>query len=167
MLVGARLSASEWTEGGFSPDEAVVVARALKEAGVGYVCASSGGNFAKAKIPLAPLYQVPFAEKIRREAGDRDARRRMITEPRRGGGDRRGREGRHGGARPRDPRRSALAVASRRALGPEFTTPPQYARAAATMAKWAAPAQPSGQARRKHGESRVMIRGASRCRLTK
>jgi 2,4-dienoyl-CoA reductase-like NADH-dependent reductase (Old Yellow Enzyme family) len=69
IIVGARISASEWTEAGFSVDEAVVVARALKEVGIAYICASSGGNFAKAQIPLTPLYQVPFAEKIRREAG--------------------------------------------------------------------------------------------------
>ena len=36
IMVGARLSASEWTEGGFSPDEAVIVAGALKEIGIGY-----------------------------------------------------------------------------------------------------------------------------------
>jgi 2,4-dienoyl-CoA reductase-like NADH-dependent reductase (Old Yellow Enzyme family) len=67
--MGARLSASEWVEGGFSTDEAVEVARALKRAGAVYVCASSGGNAAKAQVPLAPGYQVAFAERIRREAG--------------------------------------------------------------------------------------------------
>ena len=68
MTIGARLSATEWVEGGFNPDEAVKVAAALKSEGVAFVCASSGGNVATAKVPIAPSYQVAFAEKIRREA---------------------------------------------------------------------------------------------------
>jgi 2,4-dienoyl-CoA reductase-like NADH-dependent reductase (Old Yellow Enzyme family) len=141
MVVGARLSASEWTDGGFSPDEAVVVARALKEAGVDYICASSGGNFAKAQIPMGPLYQVPFAEKIRREAGIVTRAVGMITEPEEA--DAIVSEGKADMvalaravlADPRWPWRAAAA------LGHEFTTPPQYARAAPTMTKWAAPAE--------------------------
>ncbi len=73
MLVGARLSASEWMEGGFSPDEAVIVARALKEAGVGYVCASSGGNLAKAQIPFDAA--LPGALSPRRSAARRGSSR--------------------------------------------------------------------------------------------
>lgn len=68
ILVGARLSVTDWVEGGFNPDEAVIVARALKAAGVGYICCSSGGVAHDAKVPNAPSYQVPFAEKLRREA---------------------------------------------------------------------------------------------------
>ncbi len=141
IAVGARLSASEWTEGGFSVDEAVVVARALKEAGVAYVCASSGGNLAKVQVPFSPLYQVPFAEKIRREAGIVTRAVGLITEPEEA--EAIVKEGKADIvalarailADPRWPWRAAAA------LGHEFTTPPQYARAAPTMTKWAAPAE--------------------------
>jgi 2,4-dienoyl-CoA reductase-like NADH-dependent reductase (Old Yellow Enzyme family) len=69
VMVGARLSASDWTEGGFTIDEAVEVSRALKDVGAAYICASSGGNVHDASIPLSPGYQVPFAARIRKEAG--------------------------------------------------------------------------------------------------
>jgi len=69
MPLGARLSATDWVEGGFNPDEAVVVARALKAEGFAFICASSGGVDQKAKVPQAPSFQVPFAERIRRDAG--------------------------------------------------------------------------------------------------
>jgi 2,4-dienoyl-CoA reductase-like NADH-dependent reductase (Old Yellow Enzyme family) len=139
MLLGARLSASEWIKGGFSPAEAVIAARALKEAGAAYVCASSGGNFAMVQIPIAPLYQVPFAEKIRREAKIVTRAVGLITEPEEA--EAIVAEGkadlvalaRAVLADPRWPWRAAAA------LGADFTPPPQYLRAVPTMAKWAAP----------------------------
>jgi NADPH2 dehydrogenase len=67
--LGARLTGSDWTEGGMTPDDAVAVAKALKGAGLDFVCVSSGGIAAETKIALGPGYQVPFAEKVRREAG--------------------------------------------------------------------------------------------------
>ena len=69
IMVGARLSVTDWVEGGFTPDEAVIVAKTLKDAGIAYICASSGGNDPAQKIPLGPGYQVHLAERIRREAG--------------------------------------------------------------------------------------------------
>jgi 2,4-dienoyl-CoA reductase-like NADH-dependent reductase (Old Yellow Enzyme family) len=66
---GVRISASEWVDGGFSIDEAVVYCRELKAIGVDYICVSSGGNAAKARIPLGPGYQVPLAARIREETG--------------------------------------------------------------------------------------------------
>ena len=63
-----RISATEWTEGGWEVEESVRLARLLKDHGVDLVDVSSGGNVAGAKIPTAPGYQVPFAERIRREA---------------------------------------------------------------------------------------------------
>jgi 2,4-dienoyl-CoA reductase-like NADH-dependent reductase (Old Yellow Enzyme family) len=41
----------------------------LKEAGADLIDASSGGNISNARIPVGPGYQVPFAEKIKRESG--------------------------------------------------------------------------------------------------
>jgi 2,4-dienoyl-CoA reductase-like NADH-dependent reductase (Old Yellow Enzyme family) len=46
----------------------VELSRRLKDLGVDLIDCSSGGNVAYAKIPLSPGYQVPFAERIRREA---------------------------------------------------------------------------------------------------
>jgi 2,4-dienoyl-CoA reductase-like NADH-dependent reductase (Old Yellow Enzyme family) len=69
MAVGARLSCTDWLDGGFNPDEAVAVAAALKADGVVYICASGGGLRPDARAPEAPSYMVPFAERIRRETG--------------------------------------------------------------------------------------------------
>ena len=65
----ARISATDWTDGGWDLPQSIELARALKECGVDLIDASSGGNVATAKIPLGPGYQTPFAEAIRREAG--------------------------------------------------------------------------------------------------
>lgn len=64
-----RISASEWAPGGFEIDGAVAFARDLKALGVDLVDCSSGGNAAEQQIPPTPGYQVPFAERIRRETG--------------------------------------------------------------------------------------------------
>jgi 2,4-dienoyl-CoA reductase-like NADH-dependent reductase (Old Yellow Enzyme family) len=63
-----RISATDWTEGGWTPDDSVRLAKALKNSGVDLVDCSSGGNIV-ARIPLKPGYQVEFAERIRKEAG--------------------------------------------------------------------------------------------------
>jgi 2,4-dienoyl-CoA reductase-like NADH-dependent reductase (Old Yellow Enzyme family) len=75
-----RISASDWTEGGWDIAQSVALARVLKRHGVDLVDASSGGNVATAKIPVGPGYQVPFAAQIRREAGIATAAVGMITE---------------------------------------------------------------------------------------
>jgi 2,4-dienoyl-CoA reductase-like NADH-dependent reductase (Old Yellow Enzyme family) len=64
-----RISATDWTEGGWTIDDSVELARRVKPLGVDLIDVSSGGNVAGAKIPLGPGYQVPFAERIRKEAG--------------------------------------------------------------------------------------------------
>ena len=64
-----RLSCTDWVDGGWDGDETVVLARAAGERGVDLIDCSSGGNVATAQIPMAPGYQVPFAERVRREAG--------------------------------------------------------------------------------------------------
>ncbi len=69
VIIGARLSTTDWVESGFTIDEAVEVAKALKDVGAAYICASTGGGVYDAKVPLGPGYQVPFAERIRKEAG--------------------------------------------------------------------------------------------------
>jgi 2,4-dienoyl-CoA reductase-like NADH-dependent reductase (Old Yellow Enzyme family) len=64
-----RISASEWADGGWTIDDSVALARLVRPLGVDLIDASSGGNAIQAKIPLAPGYQVPFAEQIRKETG--------------------------------------------------------------------------------------------------
>jgi 2,4-dienoyl-CoA reductase-like NADH-dependent reductase (Old Yellow Enzyme family) len=63
-----RISASDWTEGGWDIEQSVELAKQLKKLGVDLVDCSSGGNLSSVKIPLVPGYQVPFAERIRKEA---------------------------------------------------------------------------------------------------
>jgi 2,4-dienoyl-CoA reductase-like NADH-dependent reductase (Old Yellow Enzyme family) len=62
-----RLSCTDWVEGGLTVDDQVQVARWLKAHGVDMIDCSSGGN-ASVAPPTGPGYQVPFADKIRREA---------------------------------------------------------------------------------------------------
>nr|WP_294791329.1 NADH:flavin oxidoreductase/NADH oxidase [uncultured Mucilaginibacter sp.] len=60
-----RLSATDWTEGGWTIDDSIKLAIILKDKGVDFVDTSSGGNVL-ARIPLKPGYQVEFAEAIRK-----------------------------------------------------------------------------------------------------
>jgi 2,4-dienoyl-CoA reductase-like NADH-dependent reductase (Old Yellow Enzyme family) len=76
-----RISATDWTEGGWSIDDSVKLARLVQPVGVDLIDASSGGNVPAAKIPLEPGYQVPFAERIRRETGLLTGAVGMITTP--------------------------------------------------------------------------------------
>ncbi|MBO9664075.1 NADH:flavin oxidoreductase/NADH oxidase [Dokdonella sp.] len=64
-----RVSATDWAEGGWDIDECVELARWLKQDGVDLIDTSSGGLVPHAKVPVEPGYQVPFAARIRREAG--------------------------------------------------------------------------------------------------
>jgi 2,4-dienoyl-CoA reductase-like NADH-dependent reductase (Old Yellow Enzyme family) len=77
----ARISCSDWVEGGWTIDESVELSRRLKGEGADLIDCSSGGSSPAAKIPVAPGYQVGFAERIRREAGIATAAVGMITEP--------------------------------------------------------------------------------------
>ncbi|HIJ38073.1 MAG TPA: NADH:flavin oxidoreductase/NADH oxidase [Rhodospirillaceae bacterium] len=79
--LGIRISASDWVEGGFTPDEAVRYLVACKNEGVDYVCVSSGGLIADAKIPVRAGYQVDFAWRIRRETGLLVRAVGLITDP--------------------------------------------------------------------------------------
>jgi len=67
--LGIRINATDWVEGGWTPDEAVAYARDLKRAGYDFICVSSGATVPTAKIPVAPGFQVGFAERIRKEVG--------------------------------------------------------------------------------------------------
>jgi NADPH2 dehydrogenase len=75
-----RLSATDWVEGGLTIDDQVQVARWLKAHGVDMADCSSGGISSFAP-PTGPGYQVPFSEKIRREAGIATMTVGLITTP--------------------------------------------------------------------------------------
>ena len=76
-----RISATDWVDGGWTPDESVELARRMRPLGVDLIDCSSGGSAAHAKVPLAPGYQVPFAERVRREAGILTGAVGLITTP--------------------------------------------------------------------------------------
>jgi 2,4-dienoyl-CoA reductase-like NADH-dependent reductase (Old Yellow Enzyme family) len=62
-----RISATDWVTGGWTEEDSVQLSNKLKEVGVDLIDCSSGGNSPEQKIPLVPMYQVPFAEKIKKE----------------------------------------------------------------------------------------------------
>jgi len=65
-VLGVRLSCTEWTEGGFTIDDTVRLAQLLEKEDIDVIDCSAGGNVAKAIIPTAPGYQVPFADAVKR-----------------------------------------------------------------------------------------------------
>lgn len=75
-----RLSATDWVEDGWNPDETVKLAQRLKEVGVDLIDVSSGGTAANAEIPVGPGYQTQFAERVRKEADIATGTVGMITE---------------------------------------------------------------------------------------
>ncbi len=76
-----RLSATDWVDGGWDIEQSVDLSRRLKQRGVDLIDCSSGGNVSGARIPLGPGYQVPFAERIRHEAGIPTGAVGLITDP--------------------------------------------------------------------------------------
>jgi 2,4-dienoyl-CoA reductase-like NADH-dependent reductase (Old Yellow Enzyme family) len=77
----ARLSSSDWTEGGWTIEDSVRLTKLLAERGVDLVDASSGGNTPNPDIPVGPGYQVPFAARIRTDTGLPTGAVGMITDP--------------------------------------------------------------------------------------
>lgn len=76
-----RISATDWVEGGWNIEESVELSRILKTKGVDLVDCSSGGNAHQQKIPVGPLYQTPFAERIKKETGILTGAVGLITTP--------------------------------------------------------------------------------------
>lgn len=62
-----RISATDWAEGGWTPEESVQLSAILKALGVDLIDCSSGGNVPYQQIPVFPGYQVDFSAAIRRE----------------------------------------------------------------------------------------------------
>ncbi|MGH9686455.1 MAG: NADH:flavin oxidoreductase/NADH oxidase [Candidatus Acidiferrales bacterium] len=125
-----RISATDWVEGGWDADQSVELAKQLKKLGADLIDCSSGGTAPGAKIPVGPGYQVPFAEKIRREAGVMTGAVGMIT------------DAKQADAIVRDEKADVVLLAreflrqpywpiqAARELGKEIAWPTQYLRAA-------------------------------------
>jgi len=75
-----RISATDWVEGGWNIYEAVQLTAILKQKGVDLIDCSSGGMVPYAKIPVGPGFQVPFAERIKKESGIYTGAVGLITE---------------------------------------------------------------------------------------
>jgi len=80
--LGIRVSATDWIEGGWTPEETVTFAAELKARGCDFVDVTSGQLDPRQQIPMAPGYNVPFAEKVRKETGIAVMSVGMISRPR-------------------------------------------------------------------------------------
>ena len=80
-VVGMRLSATDWLDGGLTLDDTIPFVEAAAKAGIDYVCVSTGGLSADAKIPVGPAYQSDFAAAIRQATGVPTRTVGLITEP--------------------------------------------------------------------------------------
>jgi 2,4-dienoyl-CoA reductase-like NADH-dependent reductase (Old Yellow Enzyme family) len=67
--LGARITGSDWREGGLTPDDAVAIAKALKGEGIDFICVSSGGVAGGIHNPAEPGFNVPIAARVKQEAG--------------------------------------------------------------------------------------------------
>jgi NADPH2 dehydrogenase len=68
IALGARITGNDWRDDGLSTDDAVGYSKALKACGLDYIDVSSGGVTADTRNPTTPGYNVPIAERIKREA---------------------------------------------------------------------------------------------------
>jgi len=80
-VLGIRISASDWVEGGWTPEETAQFAQRLKTLGCDFVHISSGGISPKQKIALGPNYQVPFARIVKEQSGLPTITVGLITDP--------------------------------------------------------------------------------------
>ena len=79
--VGVKVSATDWVEGGWDVMQTIVLAKELKQRGVDWIDASSGGVSPLQKIPLGPGYQVPLAQAIKQATGLTTMAVGLITQP--------------------------------------------------------------------------------------
>jgi 2,4-dienoyl-CoA reductase-like NADH-dependent reductase (Old Yellow Enzyme family) len=146
--LGMRITGSDWIEGGLTSADAARFASALKDAGVDYVCVSSGGISPAARVVVGPGYQVPFAEAVKRDVKIVVQTVGMIVDPH------------QAEAVIADGRADCVALArgflddprwgwhAADALGAEVSCPPQYLRSRPAVWPGAALAHPQPVARR-------------------
>lgn len=75
-----RISATDWTDGGWDIAQSVELARMVAPLGVDLIDCSSGGNVPRVRIPVEPGYQVPFAARVRHVAKIATGAVGLITE---------------------------------------------------------------------------------------
>jgi|SRR5690625_1506830 len=75
-----RISATEWDEKGWNIEDSIKLAQQLKKLGVDLIDTSAGGNLTGARTELKPGYQVPYAEKIKKNAEIMTGAVGLITE---------------------------------------------------------------------------------------
>lgn len=80
-VLGIRLSATDWVDGGWSAEETLALCQWLKEAGVDYLHLSSGGVSPQQRIPIGPGYQVHFAQQVKAATGVPTIAVGLITDP--------------------------------------------------------------------------------------
>lgn len=80
--LGIRLSATDWVDGGWTPEETVELSRELKNRGCDFIDVTTSGLDPRQQIPVGPGYQVAFADQVRREAGIPTMAVGMINEAR-------------------------------------------------------------------------------------
>ena len=126
--VGARVSATDWVDGGWDLAQTIALAEALEARGCDFIDVSSGGLSPAQKIPIGPGYQVPFAEAIKKTVRMPVITVGLITEPQ------------QAEQIVADGRADAVALArgmlydprwpwhAAAALGGSVSAPPQYAR---------------------------------------
>jgi 2,4-dienoyl-CoA reductase-like NADH-dependent reductase (Old Yellow Enzyme family) len=69
LPIFVRISSTDWIEGGWTIDDSIYLVNQLKSLGIDLIDCSSGGNIHGAKIPVGPMYQIPFAEQIKKRTG--------------------------------------------------------------------------------------------------
>ncbi|AWG23562.1 oxidoreductase [Flavobacterium faecale] len=80
LPIFVRISATDWAEGGWTLEDSVRLSQVLKDKGVDLIDVSTGALVPYQQIPVAPNYQVPFAEKIKKETGMLTSAVGLITE---------------------------------------------------------------------------------------
>jgi 2,4-dienoyl-CoA reductase-like NADH-dependent reductase (Old Yellow Enzyme family) len=78
--VGIRISATDWIEGGWDIEQSLALALGLKQRDCAFIHVSSGGLSPLQQIPATPGFQVPFADRIRKESGLPSITVGLITE---------------------------------------------------------------------------------------
>jgi len=133
IAFGARITGSDWMDGGLTAADAVSFTKMLKEAGCDYVDVSSGGVSAEARNPTTPGYNADIAAQVRRETGIATRTVGLIVTPK------------QAEAIIAEGKADMVALAravlddphwgwhAARALGGEVKRPPQYARTADKM----------------------------------
>ena len=76
-----RVSATDWGEGGWGLEDTLAFAERLKALGVDLLDLSSGGVVPGVRVPVAPGFQVPFADAVRKQVGLRTGAVGLLTTP--------------------------------------------------------------------------------------